>query len=165
MESKFLNPTIVSNLPKTTPSIPDRWTHEWNETHKCPQTLPSKSIPELDGLISRPRQHKGNPKCVYLWWLSVRRLKSGELSCNSWDIEISGITSATSSLTAGMDACGTNTAHSMRLSCPLISVLRAVVSISVIRAVWYSSSVEINWPREKNARGRLSMSKLTVRRR
>lgn len=53
--------------------------------------------------------------------------------------QISGknfITWATSSLTAGMDAIGTNTAHSMRLSCPRISVFMMALSRSVMRAVY-----------------------------
>ena len=45
------------------------------------------------------------------------------------------VTKATSSLIAGIDTIGTNTAHSMRLSCPRISVLSAADSMSVICAV------------------------------
>jgi len=54
---------------------------------------------------------------------------------NHIDLKDVMITRATSSLTAEMDACGTNTAHSSLLSCPLISVFMAAVSKSVIRAV------------------------------
>ena len=56
--------------------------------------------------------------------------------CRVLKVSNFGITRATSSLTAGIDTIGTNTAHSMRLSCPRISVLSVADSISVICAVY-----------------------------
>ena len=54
---------------------------------------------------------------------------------NGINLAILGVTRATSSLIAGIETIGTNTAHSMRLSCPRISVLSAADSMSVICAV------------------------------